>query len=163
MLTQVRLKDILTYDQDTGEFFWNSGSYQNHVDGSLVGWREKSGYLRVMIDGKRYLLHRLAFLYVNGCFPEEQVDHRNRIKNDNRWCNLREADSHLNACNRSSNNEIIGLSRQHNAYRVIIKGKHIGRFKGLVESVLAKHCFIEGEGNWRNLIQRNTNSISMQT
>ena len=37
-------------------------------------------------------------MYMEGYFPEE-VDHKNRIKTDNRWSNLRAADRSLNCTN----------------------------------------------------------------
>jgi hypothetical protein len=41
--------------------------------------------------GKVYQAHRLAFLYQEGKFPLEEVDHINHKKDDNRWSNIRHA------------------------------------------------------------------------
>lgn len=48
-----------------------------------------------------YLAHRLAFLYMTGAFPTNQVDHINRVRNDNRFINLREVLPSDNSKNRS--------------------------------------------------------------
>ena len=57
-------------------------------------------YLYCKINSKSYLLHRLAFLYVNGRWPIGDIDHINGIGRDNRFCNLREAHRKLNMLNR---------------------------------------------------------------
>lgn len=44
--------------------------------------------------------HRLAFLYMTGAWPADQVDHINMVRDDNRWANLRQADQSLNQRNR---------------------------------------------------------------
>jgi hypothetical protein len=43
------------------------------------------------IDGKHYLAHRLAWLYVHGLWPAIEVDHWDRNRKNNRMGNLREA------------------------------------------------------------------------
>jgi hypothetical protein len=51
------------------------------------------------IDGERFLLHRLAYFYMKGTWPKDEIDHRNLRKDENRFANLREATRQLNAAN----------------------------------------------------------------
>jgi HNH endonuclease/AP2 domain len=83
-LTRARLMELLRYDPETGEFYWRARN------GNRAGGVSGDGYWYIMIDGKSYLAHRLAWLYVHGYFPEE-LDHINRIRSDCRIVNLREA------------------------------------------------------------------------
>lgn len=57
--------------------------------------------MQVRIDGKYYLLHRLAWMYVHGEFPNGDIDHINRVRNDNRLTNLRVVNRCVNQQNRS--------------------------------------------------------------
>jgi hypothetical protein len=61
----------------------------------LAGFRKANGYIAIGIRGKEYFAHRLAWFYVRGVWPIE-IDHINRIRNDNRIINLR-------LCTRSQN------------------------------------------------------------
>lgn len=65
-----------------------------------VGTVRKDGYIAAAVKGKQYLLHRLAFFYVNGYMPVE-IDHINGIRSDNRISNLREVDHKENTRNRN--------------------------------------------------------------
>ena len=105
MITQTELQTLLSYDPDTGIFRSNADTKHWHR-GQAVGSPHKDGYLTVMLKGKNYLLHRLAFLYMEGEFPRACVDHRNRIRSDNRWENLRSATYTLN-------NQNTGISRNN--------------------------------------------------
>lgn len=102
MLTQELLKKYVSYDPDTGYFTSNKGSkYSNRNVGDRVGTRHKTkGYRYIVVLGKTYREQRAAFLYMNGFWPKDQVDHINQIKDDNRWCNLREATPAQNCWNR---------------------------------------------------------------
>lgn len=100
ILTQARLKELIHYCPKTGEFTRLS-SVRNAPAGRIANKNNTKGYVQIMVDGMRYLKHRLAFLYVEGIFPSLQVDHINRDKTDTRWANLRHATPALNALNKN--------------------------------------------------------------
>ena len=104
-ITQKRLKEVLDYDPETGIFTWIADHYSSKA-GNQAGTPNGRGYIRVGIDGRRYCAHRLAWLFVTGEFPKNQIAHRNLIKSDNQWNNLREATGSQNKANRNlqSNN-----------------------------------------------------------
>lgn len=91
-LTQSQLKEILHYNQ-------SSGIFTNISTMNIIGTLNK-GYMNYNIDGKLYFLHRLAFLYIEGQFPDHHVDHINNIKTDNAWVNLRTSTHQQNMMNR---------------------------------------------------------------
>lgn len=93
MITQAQLKELLFYDPETGEFHWLR-------NGKVAGGKDH-GYLRICISGKLLKAHRLAWLYVHGYFPEHDIDHINRVRDDNRISNLREVSRTCNARNAS--------------------------------------------------------------
>lgn len=90
MLTVERLKELVTYDPSTGTLVWNSTGKGRRKD-KTAGKPDSGGYLRLCIDGSRYRVHRLAFLYMTGEWPQGEVDHINGVRTDNRWANLRRA------------------------------------------------------------------------
>lgn len=110
MITQEELKRILDYDPETGIFRWNS--YGKPVAGTI-----SKGYISIQWKRTKYKAHRLAFLYMEGKFPSEDVDHVNGIRNDNRWINLRR-------CTRSQNRCNVSLMNRNTSG---IKGVHKGR------------------------------------
>ena len=89
-LTQARLKELLHYDPETGHFTWLATRSWSAVAGSRAGSPDSYGYIQIGIDGVYHLAHRLAFLYMTGEIPTE-VDHIDRVRDDNRWPNLRPA------------------------------------------------------------------------
>lgn len=98
-LTKERLQSLLSYDEETGLFTWKVGRRGANA-GDIAGSPDKDGYVGIRVDYKRYKAHRLAFLYMTGSWPKDQVDHVNLVKSDNRWSNLREASVSQNAANR---------------------------------------------------------------
>lgn len=84
------LKDRLTYEPSTGLFYWRN-SKRSDRNGELAGSLLRTGYVTINLAGEAYQAHRLAWLYAYGVWPAADLDHINRVKNDNRIANLREA------------------------------------------------------------------------
>jgi hypothetical protein len=100
MMDLLEHKDFqgIGYDPVTGLFYWteNKGRISK---GTKCGSYDH-GYLMVRYQYKPYRLHRLAFLFVHGYMPRI-IDHINRIRDDNRIINLRDATDSQNNANRA--------------------------------------------------------------
>lgn len=89
MITQAQLKEYLIYDGLSGAFYWKINNGRIRA-GDRAGYLSQKGYRSVQINNKLYREHRLVWLYHKGSMPENQIDHINRIKTDNRIENLRD-------------------------------------------------------------------------
>ena len=145
IISQARLKEVLRYDEATGEFFWLVKPNRRVLIGSKAG--SKCGvYTAIRIDGVAYYAHRLAWLYMTGVLHDE-IDHENRFGTDNSWENLRIATRSQNQCNtglsRLNTSGVKGvswLSREKRwAARVKKDGKSYsaGQFKIFADAVVA--------------------------
>ncbi len=138
MITQEQLKKALSYDPLTGLFTKNGYS--------KCGTITDKGYIAIHVLGERHYASRLAWLYMTGEWPANEIDHKNRIRDDNRWANLREADRSLQNRNRSDRKwSLPNISRQSNGWTVRIgRKKYVGRFKCLGEALRARaHAIVE--------------------
>jgi heme-degrading monooxygenase HmoA len=101
-LTAERLRELLAYDPAAGVFTWRvdvrGGAWvkAGHVAGTI---HSRDGYRQISICKVQHKAHRLAWLYVTGAWPSEQIDHVNGDRSDNRIANLREASAAGNARN----------------------------------------------------------------
>jgi hypothetical protein len=105
MITQIELKELLSYDPETGIFKWLPRPRSSRIKYE-AGHKMTNGYITIRIKNKQYLAHRLAFLYMTGKFPDKCVDHIDRVRDNNRWDNLREVTPQENSFNRRSIREI---------------------------------------------------------
>ena len=87
------------YDPKTGLFTRISKTIGRSIKGSIAGSFKTNGYIQIEIKGKKYLAHRLAWLYITGEMPKDMIDHINNNKSDNRFSNLRESNRSQNKMN----------------------------------------------------------------
>lgn len=108
-LTLERARALLAYDPDTGLMTWRVSRGPIKAR-SPAGTRWEDGYWTVVIDRKRYLLHRLAWFLIKGVWPASTLDHRDTDPSNNRWKNLREATGGQNSANRNvQSNSALGI------------------------------------------------------
>jgi hypothetical protein len=148
-ITVARLREVLHYNPDTGEFTWLEPARGRRTK---VGWiqrhsRSKTYFWRAMtVDRRRYKAHHLVWLYMTGEWPFPEIDHINRNPLDNRFSNLR-------ISTRIENNRNIGPKKLYKNNTSGVRGvrwyrftnrwaaqhrrKHIGYFKTKEESITA--------------------------
>lgn len=107
-LTQEQLKEVLSYNPNTGDWFWLINASRNAQKGSVAGcWKfdNRSNQWRrsVVYQGHKYLTARLAFLFMKGYIPEQLVDHEDRDTRNEKWFNLRHVSASCNSRNRKQN------------------------------------------------------------
>ena len=89
---------IQNFEYKYGFFFWKNRRSGIQL-GLQAGSKEKNGYYRIRFNGKKYLTHRLIFLFHNGFMPEF-VDHIDNNPENNCIENLREATRQQNGQNK---------------------------------------------------------------
>ncbi len=139
-LSAERLRELLSYDAETGAFAWRIGRGGLAKSGARAGAIESGGYVQIQVEGRLRMAHRLAWLYVHGRWPTFEIDHMNGVRDDNRLSNLREATRAENQQNerraRSSNKAsgLLGVTWCERASRwrakIMLggKNKHLGLF-----------------------------------
>ena len=138
-LTAERLRQVLTYEPETGIFRWSVKTSKRIMPGEIAGsvHHQANNYSRrvIRVDGQLYSAHRLAWLYVHGQWPEHDIDHKNGDSLDNRLSNLRAATRTQNMANKKI--------AKHNSTGV--KGVQFisssGRYRAVIR-VARKNCHI---------------------
>jgi hypothetical protein len=65
------------------------------------GINHANGYHQINIAGMLFKTHQLVWLYMKGSWPEDELDHINRQRSDNRWRNIRASTLQQNLKNKT--------------------------------------------------------------
>ena len=149
MITQARLKELLHYDATTGIFTW-AVSRRCVRAGDIAGTMQHNGYRAIKIDQVLMLEHRLVILYMDGYLPEHLVDHRNRVRSDNKHSNLREASKQCQMFNcgmlTSNSSGVKGVSWDRRAKKWAARiqlnkrNKYLGSYETLADAAYARYA-----------------------
>lgn len=155
-LNQELLKQHLNYDPDTGIFTRKIALTKRTFVGQEIGCKHSQGYIEIRLLGKRYLAHRLAWLYMTGSFPEYEIDHINHSREDNRFSNLRSVTRSTNQRNKTNqvNNKSgcpgVYWNTGHKKWIVQVKTKglrnNLGSFSTKEEAISVRNEFNRNNG-----------------
>ena len=125
MITQYELKNLVSYNPETGIFTRLVSTSSNANVGNIAGYISGNGYKYFSIKNKEVLAHRMAWIYVYGEL-NGQIDHINRDRSDNRICNLR-------VINQSENNRNMPI-KSHNTtgYPGVSFRKDTGKYRSTI-------------------------------
>jgi hypothetical protein len=96
-ITAELVRQLFTYDPLEGVLRWN-------VKGRGIQFGEPAGcltngQLNVSIGGKGTYVPRIIWLFMTGKWPQHLVDHKDGVRLNNKWKNLREATNSQNSMN----------------------------------------------------------------
>ena len=145
--TQSNLKEILYYDKKDGNMYWKISPKNGILPWSKAGTFDKDRYVCVVYKHKSYKVHRLAWLYVHGEWPQGEIDHINRNPSDNSIQNLRVVTRKQNEENKTSHlDNVSGFKgvtfdkRRKTWFARIMHNKkthHLGTYKNPEDAAIA--------------------------
>ena len=153
------VRELFEYRDDN--LYWRVRPARGRVDILKPAGTVRTDRRRqIMLKGKKYLAHRLIWLYANGKFPDNTIDHINGNPSDNRIENLRDVthqENHKNKCTyRTNTSGHIGVSwhigTQKWCARIEVNGKrkHLGYFNVLEDAVAARQAASVKHGYHKN-------------
>ena len=132
------LRSRLVYDPATGLFTWlpkdpsvpKNRQWNGQFAGALAGCLVSNGYWVITLDYVYQRGHQLAWLYMTGEWPSDEIDHEDRNRANNRWGNLREATTSQNQANsgpqinNTSGFKGVSWSHRHKKWRaqIMVRG-----------------------------------------
>jgi hypothetical protein len=142
--TQERLCELFDFDPAVGVFIWRwrtdiRGGWNELCAGNVAGRLDSYGYCQISVDSQRYERSRLCWLWVTGEWPPE-LDHRNTVRDDDRFDNLRPADRYQNLSNRGpQRNSRSGMKgvfwlKRNRRWMAQIKARSVVHYLGLFDS-----------------------------
>jgi hypothetical protein len=143
-LTQQQVQSL--FDYRDGFLYWKVKHERVKIGDKTKPSPNRGGYHRIGIKNKRYLTHRLIYLYHHGYIPKE-IDHIDGNPSNNKIENLREVTHQQNLMNQKSQCGCSSIykgvcwDKQTNKWIVHIKingkQKHLGRFKSEINAAKA--------------------------
>lgn len=139
---QIRTK-YLIYDTLSGVFTWRIKRKGRCKKGNKAGSRNSEGYIQIIVNGKMYKAHHIAWRIVHGEFPPKgmEVDHENGVRHDNAITNLRLVDDAGNAKNQMMNprntSGVMGVmwSKAHQKWIVRIGNVYLGIYRSKAKAI----------------------------
>ena len=127
--SQKALKEL--FDYKDGQLIWKEHHGYNAKKGQPAGYVNVRGYRIINLKCELFLSHRLVWIWHNGCINDVlDIDHINRVKNDNRIENLRTATRSENL--RNNNGASVSFHKKANKWRAYVwdgkHQKHLGLF-----------------------------------
>jgi hypothetical protein len=151
MITQERLKEMLYYHPESGDFVWHIGGKGRPGTGRQAGTLTVNGYIQIVLNRKLYLAHRLAVLYMTGDWPEN-VDHEDLCRTNNKYSNLRicswaqnRHNSGMPKTNTSGFKDVFWYASKkkwHVQVRAFNQRHHLGYFEKIEDAVKARDAGI---------------------
>lgn len=156
------IRKLVVYQPDTGKFFFRprsshtgarSASFNTRLAGAETGLtRTEKGYLCLSLLDRKYKAHRVAYALMTGEWPHE-IDHINGVRDDNRWCNLRNVSRRENRANtygwsKTTKSVYIGVTKNKASPRWIAqatinyKNHYIGSFSTELEAAKARDTYV---------------------
>jgi HNH endonuclease len=146
-ITAQLLREHLNYDPHTGIFTWTKKTRGWNRVGEIAGFWSDKGYRYIRVSGITRAAHRLAWLYVHGRWPTEEIDHIDGDRSNNVIANLREIPKIRQVQNQRKPHKqnkvgFLGVHRtRHHRYCACIsidgKNKHLGNFATAEEAHVA--------------------------
>lgn len=157
--SQQLLLELLTYDPLTGVLTWRErplSMFRRECD--HLRWNNRyagqpaftgitadtsGGYHRGRINGVEYRAHRIIWKMQTGEEPDK-IDHKNGVRNDNRWKNLRDVTAKGNALNQSrhstnrSGRTGVFFEKRTGRWIASIGRKQLGRFSKIEDAIAAR-------------------------
>lgn len=147
-LTISRLKELLIYNPDNGNFYWKKGTGRVGK-GYVAGTKIEAGYIHIQIDEKLYNGSRLAWFYVHGYFSENEIDHIDRIRSNNAINNLREVSHSCNLQNSGNRKDTttgvkgVNYNKRSKKFIALIHVNkiryYLGCFDNKLDAAIARH------------------------
>jgi hypothetical protein len=151
-LTSKEVRHLFDYNEKTGDLIWKVERYRKHP-GDIAGCKhvtkiKKYRRVSVSINYRRYLAHRIIWLWVTGKWPEVEIDHIDGDGWNNKFDNLREATHPQNGKNlglkKSNTSGATGVRKSKYGYsaRIMVNYKevYLGIYKSFEAAVAARKC-----------------------
>lgn len=163
LLSPELLRQLIRYEPETGHLFWlarDESFFQptktrtaKHIaanwNSRRAGTRaftslDKHGYNQTNFNSKTQRAHRVAWAIYYGEWPKNDIDHINRIRSDNRICNLRDVTRTQNLRNKSvsrrNKSGFTGIHKSEHAWIARICNTHIGSYRTEEEAIAARRA-----------------------
>jgi len=148
MITQKELRELFQYDPETGVFKRLVGRSHNAPKGAIAGSQARdsrkpdSFYLRIKINRRLYKAHRLAWLYMTGEFPKDEIDHIDGNSLNNSFANLREATrtQNMQNCRRTNKYGFQGVSPRNSKWVAVLSVNKKPFYLGVYSTPQAAHA-----------------------